>query len=42
MKQGGTPLCTSHSPLDFLEVVERVNPTSLSERNKQFLKEGDY
>lgn len=44
MKQGGTPLCTSHSPINFLEVVKRVNPDSLPSNNsnnshKMFLKE---
>ena len=38
-KSGGTSLCTTNRPIDFLEVVERVNPTSLSNPDKQFLKE---
>jgi hypothetical protein len=41
MKEGGMPLCTTYSPINFLEVVERVNPNSLhsNNNNKQFLKE---
>ena len=38
-KSGGTSLCTTNRPINFLEVVERVNPTSLSNQDKQFLKE---
>lgn len=38
-KAGGTSLCTTNRPIDLLEVVERVNPTSLSDNDKKFLKE---